>query len=102
MTDIAQLNADRRHNGQFGEHENTAPDADLALDEDDLGDDEGESELILEFMHDGHDYDITDEGEGVFSIYRASDGGAFVKNFHWAGDVEDHDELEDAATRALG
>lgn len=104
MTDITQLNADRQSNGQFGEHENTAPEAELddfALDEDDLGEDEGESELVLEFMHEGHDYDILDEGEGVYSIYRASDGDAFVKNFNWAGDVNDQLELEDAATRAL-
>jgi len=104
MTDIAQLNSDRRHNGQFGEHENTAPEAaldDIEIDDDDLGDDDGEAELVLEFVHEGHDYDVTDEGDGVYSIYRTSDGGAFVKNFNWAGDVNDQLELEDAAAAAL-
>ena len=102
MTDILQLNADRHDNGQFGEHEHTEPEATLAEElDDDVDDDDSEGDILIEFEHDGHDYDVSDEGDGSFSIYRASDAGRFITNFSWAGDIEDHDELEEAAVRAL-
>ena len=93
MTDIAQLNADRRANGQFGEQQHAAPDIELDNDRDDI------AEQLFVFERGNDSFDVLDDGDGHFSIYE-TDGG-FVVSFQYHGDPEDHSEVEDAATDAL-
>lgn len=99
MTDIAQLNADRQPNGQFGMHQRKHPE--IELDGIEAGDYDEESTTLFSFDYEGELYEVLHESGSLFSVYRLGESMTFLKNFTFTGDHEDHHEIEDAARDSL-
>lgn len=60
--------------------------------------DEDDSDVLFESTYDGSSFEVSEQGDGVYAVYR---NGQYAGNFHTASDPEDHSAIEDAAIDQL-